>query len=737
MRFSCAWLARYVDLPADVSELALRLTAVGLAVEQVEAHGDDTILDVEVTTNRPDAMCHFGLAREIAAIFDRPLRMPAVAPETGAPGGAVSDQTSAGSISIEIAEPDLCPRFVGRVVRGVRIGPSPDWLSGALESIGLRSINNVVDVTNFVLWEFGQPLHAYDLARLGQGKIVVRRARERERIKTLDGVERSLDPQILVIADAEVPVGVGGVMGGLDSEVTATTVDLLIEGAHFDRATVRRASGKLNLHTDASHRFERGADLENCRVGVDRAALLIAEVAGGVVLDGAVDLRPGSRVPRRGRLEHRKLEAFAGTKFVPQAVERWLERLGFAPRRVLAPADGEAAWDVEVPSWRFFDFVPRPNPAAPEEGAEVYPADLYEEILRLHGFDPVPPTLPALSGADAPRNPIVARRARIEDRLAACGLAEAIQYSFIDPADEAELPLLVPSGARAVSLVNPLSERLAVMRRSLLPGLVETARFNKRRGAAAVRLFEVGRVFYREAESASDAETLPRQPERIGLLLGGRVGTPWEHPMDLDFFDLKGAVESLAAEFGVALAFRTAAPHGLMPGLSAEIVLASSAPTDGAARIVGVIGRLAGEEGYPLFVAELEADALQAEPEGFLARGGAADETSAALAAAAVAGLAVEAPSRFPSVAADTTLTHALDVRWEAIAAAIEELAPADLVAHGLKDRYQGQGVPEGAVNTTIYFLYNAGDRSLTQAEVNERQTELVRALESRFGWKG
>ncbi len=727
MRFSREWLARYVDLPSDPVELSLRLTSAGLAVEQIEKfaspQGDDTIFDIEVTTNRPDVMCHVGLAREIATILDRPLRLPEVAPD----GGGASGASTAGSISVEIAEPDLCPRFVGRVVRGVRIGPSPDWLRRALESIGSRSISNVVDVTNFVLWELGQPLHAYDLAKLEQGRIIVRRARDRERIKTLDGVERTLDPETLIIADAQVPVGIAGVMGGLDSEVTSATVDLLIEGAHFDRAAVRRASRKLNLKTDASHRFERGADLEICRVAVDRAAFLIAEIAGGEVLAGAVDERPVRRLPRRGRVDHAKLESFVGARIAPGSVERWLEGLGFSPRPAGSASGTGKAWEVEVPSWRYFDFAPRPfEPDA--EAAEVYPADLYEEILRLHGFDPVAPTLPALSGADAPKNPILARRARIQDHLAACGLAETIQYSFIDPRDEAALPLLAPEGV-AVPLVNPLSERLAVMRRSLLPGLVETARFNKRRGAAAVRLFEVGRVFYRAAGEPVDDGSLPVQPERIGIVVGGRVGTSWEHQVELDFFDLKGALESLAAEFSVAFGFRTAAPRGLVPGLAAEVLL------DG--RVVGVIGRLSGEDGYPLFVAELEADALQQEPAGFLARGGAPDAKSAAQASAAIVGLTVEAPSRFPSVAADVTITHALSVAWQEIAAAVAELAPADLVAHGLKDRYRGQGVPEGAVNTTLYFLYNAGDRSLTQEEVNERQVALVRALQSRFGWKG
>jgi phenylalanyl-tRNA synthetase beta chain len=708
MLFSRDWLAQYVELPADTAELARRLTGAGHAVEHLRTDGDDVLLDIDVTTNRPDCMNHFGLAREIAVLLDRPLSPPRFAiPESADPADAVT-----AAVAVTVEDGAGCPRFTGRVVRGVKIGPSPAWLAERLTAIGLRPINNVVDVTNFVLWELGQPLHAYDLALLAGPRIVVRRARPGERLTTLDGVERALTPEMLVIADAEKPVGLGGVMGGADSEVTDATVDLLLEGAHFDRRTVRLASKHLALHTDASHRFERGADPEACLAAVDRAAALIAELAGGRVLTGAIDVRSEAPAPRRGRLDLARLAAFVGLEIPASDVERWLTGLGFAPR-----ATDEGVLEVTVPSWRTYDFEPRPwipgSSSTPPPSAEIYPADLYEEVIRLHGFDAIPSALPALGAPDVGSGDGPARRQRIRDHLAASGFAEAVHFAFHDTASDRALPSLRP-GVPALEIANPLSERTAVMRRSLVPGLVDSARFNQRRGAPAVRLFEVATVFYGTPDAAPGE--LPDQPEHVGLLCGGTVGTPWEGPVELDFFDAKGAVESLAAVFGVELTARPPDPldhPGRWPGLVAGSTAELFAP--GSAEPVGYVGRLEAEEGYPLYVAELAV---------------------AALAAGTVAA-EVAIPSRFPGVSADLTLTHPLAVSWAEIQTAVGELAPPDLVSFGLKVRYRGEGVPDGAVNTTLSFLYQARDRSLTQEEVNERQLGLARELERRFGWRG
>lgn len=687
MEFSLSWLADYVDLPADPQELARRLTAAGLAVEGISLHDGDTVLDIDITTNRPDCMNHFGLAREISVIYGRPLRRPSAAPTEAA-------ERSAEAAKVTVEDAEGCPRFAARVVRGVKVGPSPDWLQTRLESIGLRSINNVVDVTNFVLWELGQPLHAYDLEKLAGRRLVARRAREGERLTTLDGQERELSPEVLVIADAERPVGLGGVMGGLDSEVTDATLDVVIEGAHFDRRRVRAAARRFGLHTDASHRFERGADPEICAEAVSRAAALIAELAGGTVLAGVVDVRDGSRDwHRHGWLDPARLDAFAGAAIDPGDAERWLTGLGFG---VEDGGDSGSVWRITVPSWRYFDFQPRPEPPH-----DVYPQDLYEEVIRMYGFDRIPAALPAIPGSDAPKPEYQIRRARARRQLAASGYVETVHFAFLDPARDAAFPSLRPA-AKPLRLANPLSEQYSVLRRSLVPNLVETARFNQRRGLAAVRMFEIATVFYERGPGE-----IPDQPEHVGLVCGGRVGNPWQREVELDLFDLKGTVEALAADFGVPLEVRPAALPGLLAGNSAELVREG--------RVVGWLGRVEEEEGYPLYVAELELEAL----------------------AGGDPSLAIAIPSRYPGISTDFTLTHALAVPWAEIDRTIRELAPPDLVSWELKVRYRGPGVPEGAVNTTISFHYNARERSLTQGEVNARQQGLSQELERRFGWKG
>ncbi len=682
MKFSLSWLRDYLPLPEEPGEVASRLTAAGLAVEQVEEAGEDTVLDVDVTTNRVDAMNHLGLARELSAIFDRPLRLP-----DAAPAEAAERTENAVSLAIEDAG---CLRYAARVVRGVKIGPSPEWLRLRLEAIGARSINNVVDVTNYVLWELGQPIHAFDLSKVGGRKIVVRSARAGEKLVTLDGVERELASEDLVIADQAEPQGLAGVMGGQPSEVTEATVDVLIESAHFDPKAVRRAARRLGMHTDASHRFERGADPEMCAFAASRAAVLIRQVAGGEVLAGVADVRHDATRHWRldGRLVQARLDRFIGVQVPPADVERWLARLGFGLER-----DGAEAWRVQVPSWRWYDFQPAREPG------ECYESDLFEEVARLLGLDAIPATLPATRGADAPPSPVILRRRQVARHLAACGFAEAVNYAFHDPAEAAMLPSLKP-GSPAVRLANPLSERYSVMRRSLLPGLVLSARFNQRRGAPAVRLFEIGRAFFGRTEPG-----LPEEIELVGLVVGGTWGSPWQRSVEIDLFDLKGAVESVAAGFGVEIEARPAVLPGLVEGATAELLI------DG--EVVGYLGRLGEEEAYPLFAAELALAALGE---------GAADHQ-------------VEPPSRFPGVAADLTLTHSLAVAWSELVVTIDAEKPPTLLAFELKDRYQGAGVPEGAVNTTIAFSYGAKDRSLTQEEVNAAHLGLASELESRYGW--
>jgi phenylalanyl-tRNA synthetase beta chain len=379
--------------------------------------------------------------------------------------------------------------------------------------------------------------------------------------------------------------------------------------------------------------------------------------------------------------------------------------LGF----VLQPIAEAAAWDVTVPSWRWFDFEPRPD-------GRVYEADFFEEVIRIHGFAGIPAALPALAGSDGPATERQRVRQRTRTFLAGLGYAEAINFGFDDPKAAANLPSLRP-GLEPLLLANPLSEHHRAMRQSLLANLLASARFNQRRGAAAVRLFEVGTVFYRRGAMSPGAAPvnphdrtaeLPDEQEQVALICGGKVGQPWDREVALDLFDLKGAVEALAETLGVRLTARSAELTGLLVGSAAELL-------DDAGRVVGICGRLAEEEGYPLYVAEVALAALA---------GGAAVH-------------ALSLPPRVPGIAADLTLTHALRVSWQELEDAIAALRSPELTSFALKIRYQGDGVPEGAVNTTVTFHYNAADRTLTQDVVNERQQALATELNRQFGWKG
>ncbi|MEM1176921.1 MAG: phenylalanine--tRNA ligase subunit beta [Acidobacteriota bacterium] len=680
MQFSKNWIGDYVELPAEVEKLGERLTNAGLSVEGLEVCGDDHLMDLDVTTNRPDCMNHFGLAREVAAIFGRELRRPAVELEPVA--DAIEEVAS-----LEIDDYELCPRYTALALRGVKVGPSPDWLVDRLEAIGSRSINNIVDVTNYVLWETGQPLHAFDLTKIGGGHIRVRRAAEGETLKTLDGDMRSLDPSILVIADGKEPIALAGVMGGFDSEVTDATVDVLIESAHFDPTTVRKGAKKLGLHTDACHRFERGADPEACLDAARRAAALMIELAGGELLAGALDLyRPSAEWPPRIEIDVRRLDRFAGASIGWERTRDILDRLGFDSAPVEGRDDDGQWLEVTAPPWRYYDF---------ENG---HAQDVYEEVMRIYGFDAIEATLPNVGGPDAPELPELRRRRIVQDTLAAAGFAETINFAFHSRDVDDAYPTFY-ADREAMELANALSDLYAIMRRSLLPNLVATARYNQRRGRGAVRVFEVGRIF------GADAEQGRVEMETVAIVLGCVLGTPWSGQRSLDFFDLKGVVEALATALSTELRFRSAEALKLVPGATAEI-LKGEGP-------VGLIGQLDEPDlAYPLFVVEISLDRL----------------------GASTVSLETKAPSRFPGIEVDLTLGHSLDVPWHEIRDEIQKAEVTDLVSFELKDRYDGEGVAAGAVNTTIAFTYNADGRSLRHDEINERQSALAARLEQRFG---
>ena len=678
MLYSREWLSQYLELPESSAEIAERLTSIGFAVETMDESGDDVVFDLEVNPNRPDCMNHLGMARELAAATGVSLVRPAIdwSPD-------VEDRSSPDA-TIEIDDFVDCPRYVAIAVRDVKIEPSPRWLRKRLEAVGVRPINNVVDITNFVLWEYGQPLHAFDLDRLASPTVIVRRAQKGERLVTLDGEDRELDSEVLVIADGRGAIALAGVMGGNSTEVGESTTNVLIESAHFAPKVVRKGAGKLGLHTDASHRFERGSDPEICLEAARRAATLMAELGGGKLPASVVDCRGGEAWEARGSIDLELLSDFVGESIPGELIKATFPALGFG-----LESGSEGVWEVTVPSWRRFDLEV-------DGKGRVYPAHLYEEALRFFGYDRVRATLPAVGGPDAGSSASHELREMLRGFLSATGLAETITYGFYGREAIGRFQGLGPA-EEPLRVSNALSEQYCLMRQSLLPNLVDGARFNQNRGASSVRLYEIGHSF---PGGACD------EVEALGIVMGGVTGTPWSRSVEIDFFDLKGVIEGLAESVGVELEFEAADLSGLVLGTGCVVRLAGDRET------CGYLGQVDEPEvPFALYAAELDASVL--------ARRGV---------------IAVETPSRYPGVAVDLTFTHPLSVEWREIERSILEAKPEDLVSFGLKDRYSGKGVPSGAVNSTLFFQYNSMERSLTKEEVNDRHERLATALRERFG---
>ncbi|HAG07320.1 MAG: Phenylalanine--tRNA ligase beta subunit, partial [Clostridia bacterium 62_21] len=480
-------------------------TPVGVDVKEYLGL-DDVILELDLTPNRGDCLSILGVAREVAAILGQPLRNPFRA-EAGQP--LTTDR-----VCVDIEDPGLCRRYVARLATNVKIGPSPLWMQRRLHAAGIRPISNVVDITNYVMLELGQPLHAFDYDTLAGGRIIVRRARPGETLVTLDRAERRLAPEMLVIADAENAVAVAGVMGGLATEVTETTTNILLESAWFDPSSIRRTSRQLGLRSEASLRFEKGVDLEGCLRAANRAMELIESTGAGEAVPGAVDQYPEKHVPRTVILRPERVGQILGTEVAANEIESILDRLGFRVRK------GPDAFLVQVPSYRV------------DIHREI---DLIEEVARLHGYDRVPETLPFGNTTPAGRRRHQALFDRIRDIMVACGLTEAITYSFLSPVafDRLRLPTNDPL-RRTLRLANPLSEDQSIMRTTLLPGLLETLVRNYQRQIPSGALFEIGRVFVPVA-----GEQLPEERTHLGMALMGETPRGWNQPArPLDFFYL-------------------------------------------------------------------------------------------------------------------------------------------------------------------------------------------------------
>lgn len=472
MKISYQWLQEFVDidiLGLEIEEVGHALTMVGLAVDVIEEFKDDFIFDVDVTTNRVDCLNHLGVARELAAQFRLKLKKPDFSP-------LPNDETKAGEFPVDvlIEDSELCPRYAARVMTNVTVGESPGWLKKRLESVGQRPINAIVDVTNFVLFEIGQPLHAFDYQLLADSKIVVRRARQGERLETLDGTVRDLDDSMLLICDGDKPVAVGGVMGGADSEISGTTKTILLESAYFEPSSIRSTARKLGLSTEASYRFERGGDPGLQVLALNRACSLIAEICRGTCVSPVIDEVPVERTPQVLTLRGKRIAQVLGTTVPAGDVETILSCLEFQPEEVT-----EDVFKVEVPSFRR------------DVGLED---DLVEEVARHYGYDRIPSHYPASTEVGRYAESEKSDRLLIST-LVGAGFFEAINYAFTTPAREAAFTEIVPP---MVPVANPLTELDTHLRTTMIPGLIESVKQNLNHGVDDVRLFETGKSSARE-----------------------------------------------------------------------------------------------------------------------------------------------------------------------------------------------------------------------------------------------
>ena len=673
MRIVHDWLSELVDLPPDPEVVAREISLRGFEVASIERN-EHAVIDFEITANRPDCLSHVGLAREAAVIWNTQVKQPPSAPATAA--GATVD--------IELRDPDLCPRYCAQVFE-VRVGPSPAWLARRLEAAGVRPINNIVDVTNYVMLEMGQPMHAFDLTRLRGPRLVIRRAHEGEILRTLDGVERTLRPDMLVIADAERATAVAGVMGGQVSEIDASTTTMALESAYFHPPAVRRTSKQLGLKTEASIRFERGADPEAPPQGIARAAALFEQIGGGRAAGPVVDVYPVRRKPPRLTLRRDRITRLLGTAVPDADVPRILRPLGFDVD------DANDGWTVSPPSFRV------------DVSRE---ADLIEEVGRHHGFDRIPAAFPPLDRPQPPPHRDIVRERIVRQTLTASGFSEAMTFAFIER--DAALPFC-PAGTEPAAIANPLSEKYAVLRPSLLPGLIDACAHNRRRARRDIQLFETGNRF---DPSAGEGRAVAM------AWCGAADGPHWSAPVrNADFFDVKGAIERLCASFGVAAGFTAASHSYLVPGRSATVHL----PGDGS-RSLGVLGQLlpsiAEAREFPaaeeIYVAEIDLAALF--------RAGRGDD------------LRAESLPRYPSVVRDVSILVHDTLPAAAVRGTIRSAAPPTLVSIVEFDRYTGKGIPQERVSLSVRLTFRAPDRTLTDDEVQAAMDGILRALRESHG---
>ena len=650
--------------------------------EYLGRSGGDVVFDLEITPNRPDLNSLIGIAREIAAVTGNPLKLSEVRSQK-------SEVRTESLISVRIEDAELCPRYTARIIKGVKVGPSPDWLRSTLEKVGIRSISNVVDVTNYVMLETGQPLHAFDFHLIAKGTdgkptIVVRRAVAGEKFKTLDDQERTLTSEMLLIADESKGIALAGVMGGANTEINAQTVDVLIESAYFNPTNIRRTSKQLGLRSDASYRFERGADVSICDWASQRACQLILETAGGQLADGVVDCYPKPASLKQVNLHYSKTKDLLGIGISHADQVSFLAKLGFS---VVAQQPGECTFCV--PTWRVD--VKRDT-------------DLIEEIERLNGLNNTPSTPPRGALGTNAFDSVYDQISEARRILAGLGLNEATGQTLIT---KSEVRSQKPE--EIVALANPLSSDMDVLRPSLLPGLMHSLRHNITRKNYDVALFEIGRVF-----TNMNGQTKENRNVAIAIT-GQRAQNFWsgeDRDAKFDLSDLKGFVEELLEQYGVrGVAFMRRTESTALFIESATIALGGKLPLGE----IGLVSPMLAKK-YDLrdavLLAELNLDQLIARRN---------------------AGKSFKSLPQFPSSRRDVAMLVAEAVTHEAVLQTVKQAKAANLETVELFDVFRGKNVPEGQKSLAYAFTYRASDKTLTDADVNAAHTKVVDALKGQL----
>jgi phenylalanyl-tRNA synthetase beta chain len=702
------WLKEFVDITASPADVASRLALSGTNIGSVENGPHGAVIDAEVGSNRPDCLAHYGIARELGAVYKLPLKPVAPKPAEGT-------AKAVDAVKVEIQSPELCGRFTARVIRGVKIQPSPKWLKDRLEASGVASISNAVDVSNYVMLELGHPLHTYDYDKVRDHRIGVRRAKAGEKIRTLDGLERTLDSSLSVVYDGDGSraVGIGGIMGGADTEISFSTKNILIECAWFEPIAVRKAARSLKLHTEASTRFGRGVDPETAELASRRAAELILQLAGGELLAGVVDVYPGKRAAKKIHLTRTEFLRVMGADVSDKEIEAILSSLGFAPVRVGENRGAEgsllAAWECTQPSWRA------------EVEREI---DLIEEVARIYGLSKFPPRLPA-ARQGAQRLAKFEPELRVRERLIGLGYREILTIPHV--AEERDA-LFRPEGISPARLANPLSEEASVLRSNGLVTMAAALEWNLNHGQRNVRLFEIGRSYRLEGSASVETPILT-----IGATGEAREKGIYENPREYEFPDLKGdldAIGTLAGGFewkeGGAVwthAARRGTVH-LNTVISSEARNLSSigAPATTPNSIsLGVAGQLARRVAdkfklrQEIFLAEIELDRLYAQIRG----------TKEAR--------RYEPLPRFPAVERDFSLLLADGTAFADVVKTIHSLNINEITSIDATDLFRGKNVPAGKYSLLVRVTFQNREATLTDAQTADFSAKIVAALEKKL----